>query len=546
MPHRSAPGRAVLAFGRFALLSWGWRRLALAFGSGALSVLALAPLGWLPVLWLTMPVLVWLLDGCIAAPGARLFTRLAAPFLVGWSFGFGYFLGGLWWVGAAFFADSGALLWLMPVAVLILPAGLALFWGVAAALARSFWPEGWPRLLVLAIALSVAEWLRGHVLTGFPWNALGYALMPTPVLMQIASLIGLWGVTLLAILVFTAPALVLGPTARARRGDRIAFVAILALFAADIGFGAVRLAGAEDGIVDNVRLRLVQPAIPQDQKWSPDQGDEVMARYLSLSATGMSDGGVPPFTVLIWPETAFPFYLTERPNALAAIGALLPPGTTLLTGAVRAEPDPGEPFGARVFNSLYVIGDDGTIRDAYDKVHLVPFGEYLPFETWFRQIGLRQMVALPGGFDAGRRARTLAVPGLPSFGPLICYEIIFPGAAVDRAERPRWLVNVTNDGWFGDTPGPRQHLQQAVVRAVEEGLPLARAANSGVSAIVDPYGRILAQQGVNAVGVVDGPLPRATSATIYSRFGDTIYFGLVLLSLGGAATANFTRTKRRN
>lgn len=546
MPHRSAPGRAALAFGRFALLSWGWRRLALAACAGALSALALAPLGWLPVLWLTMPVLVWLLDGCIPAPGARLGARLAAPFLVGWSFGFGYFLGGLWWIGVAFFADAGALLWLMPVAVLVLPAGLALFWGVATAVARCFWPEGWPRLLVLAVVLSLAEWLRGHVLTGFPWNALGYTLMPAPFLMQIASLIGLWGVTLLAILIFAAPVLVFGPTAEARRGDRVVFIAILALFAADAGFGALRLARAEGGFVDGVSLRLVQPVIPQDEKWSPDHGDEVMARYLGLSATGMTDGGKPPFTVLIWPETAFPFYLTERPNALAAIGALLPSGTTLLTGAVRAEPDPGEPFGARVYNSLYVIGDDGTILDAYDKVHLVPFGEYLPFETWFRRIGLRQMVALPGGFDAGRRLRTVAMPNVPSFGPLICYEIIFPGAAIDRADRPAWLVNVTNDAWFGDTPGPRQHLQQAVVRAVEEGLPLARAANSGISAIVDPYGRILAQKGVNAIGVVDGPLPRASGPTIYSRFGDTIYFGLGLLFLGAAATGNFTRTKRRN
>jgi apolipoprotein N-acyltransferase len=547
MPNGSAIRRTALEFGHFVLLSWGWRRLALAITAGAISSLGLAPLGWFPVLWLSVPVFVWLLDGCIAEPRAGVRASLGPAFAVGWGFGFGYFLGGLWWIGAAFLADAGAFLWLMPFAVIALPAGLALFWGVAAAVARRFfWPEGWPRIVVLAIALSLTEWLRGHVLTGFPWNALGYVLTPTPLFMQVASLIGIWGVTLLAVLVFAAPALVVGPSSRIRRGDPVAFGFILLLFLADIGFGTYRLALADRAVVDSVRLRLVQPAIAQDEKWSPEHESDVMARYLSLSATGMTESGPAPFTVLIWPETAFPFYLTDRPNALAAIGALLPPGTTLLTGAARAEPDIDGVDGARVFNSLYVIGDDGTIRDAFDKVHLVPFGEYLPFEGWLRQLGFRQMVALPGGFDAGRRLRTLPLEHAPAFGPLICYEIIFPGAVTDPANRPSWFVNVTNDGWFGDTPGPRQHLQQAVVRAVEEGLPVARAANSGISAIIDPYGRILAQREVGEAGIVDGPLPKPLSQTIYSRFGDAVYFSVCLLSAVVAATGSFTRTKRRN
>ena len=388
MPNGSAIVRTMVDFGHFVMLSWGWRRLALAVVAGGLSALALPPLGWFPVLWLTMPILIWLLDGCIAAPGARLRARFGPAFAVGWAFGFGYFLSGLWWIGVAFLADAGAFLWLLPFAVVSLPAGLALFWGAAACIARGFfWPEGWPRLVVLAVILSLAEWLRGHVLTGFPWNAFGYGLTPSPLFMQIVSVIGIWGLTLLAFLIFSAPALIVGPTARARSGDLRAFILILIVFLADLGFGALRLALADPGTVEGIRLRLVQPMIAQDEKWSPEHESDVMARYLSLSAIGMSETGPPPFTVLIWPETAFPFFLTDRPNALAAIGALLPAGTTLLTGAARAEPDPSGKDGTRFFNSLYVIGDDGTIRDAFDKVHLVPVRRISSFRRMVPQTG---------------------------------------------------------------------------------------------------------------------------------------------------------------
>lgn len=545
MPVRSAIGRASREFGRYLEQSRGWRRAALAILAGALSVLAMAPLGWFPVLWLTMPALVWLLDGCVPEPGAGLRARLLPPFVVGWCFGFGYFLAGLWWIGVAFLTGAEDLLWLMPFAVMLLPAGLALFWGVAAALARLVWAEGWPRILMLAVVLGLAEWLRGHVLTGFPWNALGYALAPTPLLMQSASLVGIWGLTFLAILVFSAPALLLGPGSRMRSGNGTAFAIILALLLADIAFGAVRLASADSRMVAGVRLRLVQPSFEQSGDWF-SRADEVLQRYLSLSATGIREGEPPPFTILVWPETALPFLLAERPNALAAIGALLPPGTSLLTGAARAEPgrEIGDP--PLYFNSLYVIGDDGVIYDTYDKVHLVPFGEYLPFEDSLRRLGIRAIAALPGGFEAGQQRRSLQLPDAPSFGPLICYEAIFPGAVTGPSDRPDWLVNVTNDAWFGDTPGPHQHLQQAVLRAVEEGIPLARAANSGISAIVDPYGRILASKDVDEVGIVDGPLPEAIAPTPYAQIGDMIYFVVSLLSGVLAATASFTRTKHRN
>ncbi len=526
------------------LLSWGWRRGLIGIGAGALSALALPPFGFFPILFLTLPVLVLLLDGATPTPGAGFLRRRLPAFWTGWCFGFGYFLGGLWWIGAAFLADAGAFIALMPLAVLLLPAGLALFWGIGAAIARLVWPEGWGRVLVLAAVLSVAEWLRGHVLTGFPWNAFGYTLMPVPVLMQGAALVGLWGMTLAAFLIFMAPILLIDE--RRRRGNRITFLVLAALFLANLGYGAVRLTIAADTTVPGVKLRLVQPVLAQDEKWSPGRDSTVLQRYLSLSATGMKEGAPPPFSILIWPETALPFFLTDQPNALAAIGALLPTGTTLITGAARSEPGADPDQAGRVFNSIYVIGDDGVIRDAYDKVHLVPFGEYLPFDGLLSRLGLHQMVALPGGFDAGSRLRTLPLEGAPAFGPLICYEIIFPGAATDHRLRPQWLVNVTNDGWFGNTPGPYQHLQQASVRAVEEGLPLARAANTGISAIVDPYGRITAQLALGEAGIVDGSLPGALGETAYDRFGDVPFAVAILLAVLLAIPAVFTPAKTRN
>jgi len=286
--------------------------------------------------------------------------------------------------------------------------------------------------------------------------------------------------------------------------------------------------------------------LAQDEKWTPERDSTVLQRYLTLSGEGLRDGAPPPFSILIWPETALPFFLTDQPNALAAIGALLPPGTTLVTGAARDEPGPDPDAEGRVFNSIYVIGEDGVIREAYDKVHLVPFGEYLPFDGFFSRFGLHQMVALPGGFSAGRRLRTMAIDGAPPFGPLICYEIIFPGAATDSRQRPGWLLNVTNDGWFGDTPGPYQHLQQAIVRAVEEGLPLARAANTGISAIVDPYGRVRASLELGKAGIVDGGLPAALPLTLYARWGDLVFLALAALALLLVIVASFTPAKTRN
>lgn len=531
------------------IVLWGWRRVAIAIAAGALSALAMAPFGLFPVLWLTIPVFVWLLDGATPAEDAGFVRRLLPAAIVGWSFGFGFFLCGLWWIGTAFLVEADDFFWVLPFAVTLLPAGLALFWALGAAVARAAWSDGWSRILVFAVAMAGAEWLRGHALTGFPWNALGYALMPGALMMQSASLVGLWGMTLAAFVIFAAPAALTGATGDRRRGGWLFVGSAAVLLALHLGFGGLRLLVAGESEESSITIRIVQPALAQNEKWDIANEEAIVDRYLSLSdgATSPDRNGIDGVDILVWPESAFPFLLTDRPEVLSAIAALLPTGTTLITGAARAEL--GRLAGdesPRVFNSIYVIADDGEIVAAYDKVHLVPFGEYLPFPGFLEAIGLSQLIALPGGFAPGARRLTLALEHAPSFSPLICYEIVFPGEAVGSGPRPGWILNITNDGWFGDTPGPHQHFLQARVRAVEEGLPVIRAANSGVSAIIDSYGRDRQRLGVGLAGIVDGSLPAALSPTVYARMGDWVFLALMLFLVGVVGAVQFPSRLNRN
>ena len=500
------------------ILSWGWRRAAIAFAAGAVSVLALAPFDFWPVLFLTFPVLVWLIDGSAAG---RL-DGVPAAAIAGWFFGFGYFLAGLYWVGHAFLVDAKTFGWLLPFAVTALPAGLALFTAAGFGFARLIWPRGAARVIALAVALTAAEWLRGHLFSGFPWNSYGYALTGPLVLAQSASIFGLWGMTFFAVAIFASPATLADEQSDMRKRAAPLAIGVLAL-AAMAGFGAWRLTQNPTRVVDKVQLRIMQPNLAQDEKFNYAARHRIMQHYLSLSdrETGPDNAGLRGVTHLIWPESAFPFFLTREGDAMAQIAELLPQGTLLITGAARAaDPAPGRPV--RAYNSVYVIDHDGTVLSVYDKVHLVPFGEYLPFQTALEKLGLMQLTKLPGGFLSGDRNRSYLLPGAPRMLPLICYEIIFPGAVVPSGERPGWLLNVTNDAWFGISSGPYQHFQQSRVRAIEEGLPLVRAANNGISAVVDPYGRIIRQLPLGTEGVLDAPLPEAGARTVYARLGDGI------------------------
>jgi len=520
----------------------GWRRRWAAFAAGSLSVLAMAPFFAWPVLWIALPVLVWLLDGAVAEGGSgwRPAGRAAE---VGWWFGFGYFLFGLFWIGEAFLVEAEVFAVLIPFAVTLLPAGLALFFATATGLVARLWKPGWGRVLALALALSATEWLRGHVLTGFPWNVLGYALTYPLPLMQSAAVLGIYGLTLCAVITFALPPVLWAeaPAAPAGRSVRLSAlaVAVLPLLLAAV-VGQARLAMASTQMVPGVKIRLVQPSVPQREKWKPEHQARIFQDHLDLSvaAADGSSGGV---THVVWPEAAMPFLPLDTPMAITSIGQMLPPGRFLITGALRAEPlPPGSPRPRRIFNSLLVFGEGGSLAAHYDKIHLVPFGEYLPFQAVLEAIGLRQLVRMRGGFDSGTMPRPLLhVPGLPPFTPLICYEVIFPRAIVQGAERPGLLINVTNDGWFGNTTGPRQHFHQARVRAVEEGVALIRVANNGISGAVDPYGRVLARVEMNVRASVDLPLPVALTPPLYARIGDWVFLALWAL----AAAVLIARTR---
>jgi len=280
-------------------------------------------------------------------------------------------------------------------------------------------------------------------------------------------------------------------------------------------------------------LRIMQPNLQQDAKFNYAAKQEVMDRYMALSdrASGPQSAGTRDVTHLIWPESAFPFFLAREPGALAQIARFLQGGTVLVTGAVRLA-EPVNAADPAAYNSIYVIDSTGTIVSIYDKVHLVPFGEYLPFQHTLENLGLQQLTKQRGGFLAGDRRRLLAVPSAPLALPLICYEIIFPGDVAAEGRRPGWIINVTNDAWFGISSGPYQHFQQARVRAIEEGLPLVRAANTGISAVVDPLGRIISSLPLGSEGVIDSPLPRPIGKTIYGSVGDapvTMIVAAVLL-----------------
>lgn len=513
------------------ILAWGWRKRLIALLAGASGALALPPLDLWPLVVVPMTVAVWLVDGAVGSSAAQ---RFRAAFSAGWWWGFGFFLAGLWWLGAAFLVEADKFAWAMPLGVVALPAFLAVFPALGLAAARLIWPEGAGRILVLAAMLAMSEWLRGHVLTGFPWNAYGMMLAGEIHLAQFAALAGLYGLTLLAVAIGAAPA-VLGTakTSAGRYGPPLVALGVVAgLFA----YGFWRVPAGPTPVVAGVKLRLMQPNLPQDAKFNGHNSAAILDGYLALSdrATSPTTPGLQGVTHVIWPESAFPFLLGRTPGALSRIAAVLPPDVTLITGAARAGemlPGEGRP---PIYNAIQVVNDDGVIVASYDKVHLVPFGEYLPpfLDSLIRGVGLSQFVSVPGGFSAGTARTPLAIKGLPVAAPLICYEAVFPGDVAPRGPRAGFFLNLTNDGWFGQTSGPYQHLAQARLRSIEEGLPLVRVANTGISGVVDAYGRLIASLPLGTEGVLDSALPRAGPVTLYARLADAAFAVMLLLFLG--------------
>lgn len=546
------------------VLSAGWSRRLIALVSGATGALALAPVDSVPAMVVAMTVAVWLIDGSARGERSdRAWARVLQPrscwsaATVGWWWGLGYFVAGFWWLGAAFLVDPAKDAWALPFGVLGVPAALAFYPAAGFGLARLLWSPRGGRIFALAAGLGASEWLRERLFTGFPWNNYGMALGDHLVLSQVASLLGNPGLTLLAILVCAAPATLADPRRAGARRWAYAVPTVLAslLVVGLAGYGFLRLSAAPSSMVAGVRLRIMQPNIPQNDDFSYANKDRILSDYLDLSdrAASPDRAGLADVTHLIWPESAFPFVLSRDPDALARIGKALPAGTLLITGAARVgqpETEGNRKADPTYFNAIEVVGPGGTIIDDYDKVHLVPFGEYLPYDAFLRHMGLTHFVHILGGFTPGTQRRLLDIPGLPAVAPSICYEAIFSQAVLPtgpESERLRAgvILNVTNDSWFGRTAGPYQHYAQARLRAVEYGLPLIRAANSGISAVVDPYGRVTASLPLDVRNVLDASLPQRIAPTLYARASwliePMIYLGFLLLGLASSVTGWLSR-----
>ncbi len=518
-----------------AMLSYGFKRAVLLLLAGAIAGLSVPPLFILPSLFIAMPIWVWCLDGAEKRVGWQRF--FGPSFTIGWFFALGYFLISLHWIGAAFFVDGGWLIALMPFAILLLAAFLSLFWGFASVLAHFFWGNSIWRILSLTIFLSIFELARSYLFTGFPFNLFGYSLTLNDQLSQITSIIGIHGVSFIAIFLSLLPALIWPVDNRKLPTRLIPVFFIIVILGAQFFYGQYRINSTQIIERSDINLRLVQPAIDQSQKWQINAREEIMDRLmeLSISKTSPTDNGIGGATYVIWPEAAIPFYLSDYPSYLAQIAIMLPIGRTLITGAPRKQFGQ-ETSDSESYNSILMINSSGEIISSYDKTHLVPLAEYLPFKDFFAKFGIKQFVPGNDGFRAGIKRKALKAPGAPSFLPLICYEAMFSGQLGEAIKQADFILNLTNDGWFDGSIGPKQSLYHARIRAIEEGKSLVRVANSGVSALIDPLGQIKAKLDNGEVGILDIAPPHALKSTIFAQYKYKplfIFLGFLLFILLG-------------
>ena len=482
------------------------QRVGLAFAAGAASALGFAPVGFWPLTIVGLAALILLLG-----PAVRMRSALA----IGWWFGLGHFLGGQYWIAQAFQFQAEMPTWLGWFAVVLLSMLMAIYPAAAAGLA---WRIGRGRtlfrLMALAPAWMLTEWLRGYVFGGFPWNPLGVTWLPLLGVAQMAAFIGALGLS--GLMVLAGGALALAVEGDKLRAGRIAG-----------GVAALGIAGtmlsADPPPLTATRIHIVQANVGQADKWRPDAEERNLRRYEALSSVALKQGP----GLLLWPEAAVPALLDEEPRVRRRLGQLIGPQGLLITGGLKAIRDKsGDAIAAR--NSLYVIDGQGRWRDRYDKAELVPFGEYLPLRPILTAIGVSRLV--PGDLDfwPGPGARTLHLPGFPAVGPLVCYEVVFSGHAADRSDRPAWLFNASNDAWFSDG-GAWMHLAQARLRAIEEGLPVVRATPTGVSAVIDPRGRVLNLIPRDRAGTISALLPAPLPPTPFGQTGEMLPVLLALL-----------------
>lgn len=508
------------------------RKLIAALVLGALMVPAMPPYGLWPLLLAGFGAYYVLLSN---VQGWRTVA-------LGWCFGFGYFGAGLTWIANALLVPGNDYAWVYPLAIAGLPAILAFFTGFASWLARYKQPDAATvgGYLWFCAALGLGEFLRGHVFTGYPWNMYGYAWANFLPVAQLAAFGGSYLLTLATIMWAAVPGYaLLAPRGPAIKTALLAFVT----FGLVIAGGAVRLDLNPTVLREDIVVRAVQPNIAQEDKWNPRKAPENFSKHLILSQPVKETQD--KTTILIWPETAVPFYMMNDTSAQAMLRSILADyemPVYLVTGLLRREAEAGAaPEDEKYFNSLVVLNRDAEPLAIYDKARLVPFGEFIPFQKYVPFGPFVQFA----GFEAGPGPRTLDIQSLPPFTPLICYEVIFPGQITDRAgQRPQWLVNITNDAWYGDSAGPRQHFAMALFRAIEEGVPAVRAANTGISGVIDGTGRVLQKIPLFTENNQSVPLPEPLAhPTLFSRFGNGVFIAVWLLLYG---TALFLVTRKRN
>ncbi|MDQ2860167.1 MAG: apolipoprotein N-acyltransferase [Pseudomonadota bacterium] len=513
-----------------------WAERALALVAGAAAAFAQPPWGFLPGL-LGYGLMLWLIDRSAGVHPLR------SAFCRGWLTGLGYFVISVWWIAEPFQIDAKEQGWMAPFAVIGVSAFMALFWGAAALAYRALAGRSVARVLVFAAALSLAEWLRGHILTGFPWDLPGETWAAGSALSQAAALVGAYGLTWITLAAFSTPAI-------ARQGWRglgamlLAALAVAGLY----GFGAARLARAPRGRSTGPWVRVVQADVKQENKYDPRLFADIVGRYVRLTAR--PSARLPD--IVVWPEGAIPAELHDylAPGAWTAhdIAAALSPSQTLILGGYRQADDAaGRPA---IYNSLAVVRRVRTnlvVTGVYDKFRLVPFGEFMPLDGLAARLGIKQLVHVSDGFAPGPRPRPMRLAGLPTVQPLICYEALYSGFTREGERlsglRAAWIVNISNDAWFGMASGPRQHLNMARYRAIEEGLPMIRATPTGISAFIDAFGRIVPGEGLGegAFGVIDAPLPPALASTLFDRWGDGAFWLMLIVSLTGTRWRGLAR-----
>jgi apolipoprotein N-acyltransferase len=513
-----------------------WAAALLAAGFGAAAGFAFPPFGVLPGI-LGWAGLLWLLDGTDPE------RRLRSAFWRAWVFCTSFFVVGTWWVVEAFLVDAESHGWMAPIIVCILPMGMGLFWGSAAVLYRKLAVDGPARVLVFAASFGFIEWLRNWLLTGFPWNMAGQTWKAGGAISQSAAVFGGLGLTVITLAIVAAPAVLAGSgSRRARFGAVTAAVAALAGL---YGYGALRLSQAEVSDTD-LRIRIVQADVSQEEKWSPGSLPAVVDAYVRQSQAP----GLEAADVVVWPEGALPAAFETLFDPASPFGpqiaSAVRPGQHLFMGASRAGPD-----GSYYLNSFAFLHREPAglrIMGFYDKHHLLPFGEYLPLGSLMTRLGVRSLVNMPADYAPGLTTGPVSIPGLPLFQPIICYESIFADSIAGKGPRPLWIVLPSNDSWYGQTSGPWQHLQLGAYRSIEHGIPMVRSTPTGVSAMIDPYGRIRPGQSLSLgqAGVIDAALPAATRPTLFSRWRNLPFWIMVLIGAGVAAAPRLRRGPARD